>query len=191
MFASPPKPASSSTLEYDTSSDSKVPKPNPGRKLGFILLAIAMLMVSYHLFLGKEGQASPIVEDDEGNVVLSPERQAKLNKELEEIDNAEQYVLTATINGFYPCYTCPDGSGRIYLYEGEVWKYGVTRKGEKGRYPNQNYGAPDLTYIAQFEGTYAECLKMEKTKIYSYPLLPEARKRNVILIRPPGNANDS
>lgn len=190
MFVSPP-PASGRKSRHDTPPGPQAPKHGSGKSLFLILLTTAVLIGSYQLFLGKEGQASPIVEDDEGNVTLSPERQAKLDKELEEIDNAEQYALFATLNGYYPCFTCPDGSGRIYLYVGEVWKYGVTRVGEKRRYPNQNYGAPNVAYVTQFRGTYTECLKMEKTKIYSYPLLPEARKRDVILVRPPGNANDN
>jgi len=186
-----PPPASESKSRHNTPPSPQAPKHGSGNLLFLILLTTAVLIGSYQLFLGKESKASPVVTDDEGNVTLSPERQAKLDKELEEIDNAEQYALVATVDGFYPCLTCPDASGTIYLYVGEVWKYGVTRVGEKRRYPNQNYGAPDLTYVTQFIGNYTECLKMEKTKIYSYPLLPEARKRDVILIRPPGNANDS
>jgi len=44
----------------------------------------------------------------------------------------------------------------------------------------------NLTYINS-----SECLKMEKLKIYNYPLLPEALKRKIKLFRPPGNANDN
>jgi hypothetical protein len=32
---------------------------------------------------------------------------------------------------------------------------------------------------------------MEKIKIYTYSKLPEALKRDIILERPPGNANDN
>lgn len=67
----------------------------------------------------------------------------------------------------------------------------MTRKGEKGRYPGGDYGAENVRYVEQYEGTYSECLKMEKIKIYNYPLLPEARKRELQLFRPPGNKNDS
>lgn len=134
---------------------------------------------------------SPTVINEEGEEVLSPERQAKLDKELEEFDNAIQYALIATITGYYPCLTCPDGSPTIFLYENEVWKYGSTRKGEKGRYPTSNYGAPNLRFIEQFWGTETECRKREKLMIYTYPLLPEAKRRKIKLFRPPGNANDN
>ncbi|MEL6660459.1 MAG: hypothetical protein AAFY48_01665 [Bacteroidota bacterium] len=135
--------------------------------------------------------APGLVETPEGEITLSTERQAKLERELEEIDNAEQYVLLATASAYYPCYSCPDGQKSIFLQIGEVWRYGVTRKGERGRYPNQDYGAPDLLYVPQFEGTLGECFKQEKLKIYRYPFLPEAQLRNIILARPPGNKYDS
>ena len=111
--------------------------------------------------------------------------------ELDEIDNAEQYALTAAIDGFFPCYSCILGKNIIFLNKGEVWRYGVTRKGERIRYSAGAYGAEDLIYVPQFKGDYAACLKEEKRKIYYYPLLPEALNRSVRLPRPPGNKNDS
>jgi hypothetical protein len=166
-------------------------KSNPKTYLVLLLLAIGVIFAGREIIAGDENNSSPTVVDDEGNIILSPERQAKLEKELHEIDNAAQYVISASVDGYYPCFTCPDGSPTIFLYEGEIWRYGVTRKGEKGRYPGGNYGAPELFYAEEFRGTYSECLKMEKIKIYNYPLLPEAQKRKIKLFRPPGNANDS
>ena len=170
--------------------------PGGGSPGPFILLLLLSLLAvgvvaGHKILAGKEKEKSPIVVDEDGNVRLSPERQAKLDKELEEIDNAVQYALIATIDGYYPCYTCPDGSATIFLYKGETWRYGVTRKGENGRYPDGNFGTPHVVFVVQFTGTYSECLKEEKIKIYNYPLLPEARKRELQLFRPPGNKNDS
>jgi hypothetical protein len=48
----------------------------------------------------------------------------------------------------------------------------------------------DLFFVTQFRGTYSECLKEEKRKIYLYALLPENQARRIPLIRPPGNKND-
>ncbi len=172
--------------------------PQTGQVLGesqsnswllFLLLAIGAVIVGYYLFAGD--QQWPVVVTDDGERTLAPDRLAKLDRELEEIDNAVQYALVATAKGFYPCYSCPIGMTLIQLNEGEVWKYGTTRKGENGRYPNQNFGATNVIFVPQFWGNYAECLKMEKINIYSYPLLPEAQKRSIILVRPPGNANDN
>jgi hypothetical protein len=50
-----------------------------------------------------------LITTPDGDITLSPERQAKLDRELEEIDNAVQYALVVTVEGFYPCYSCTNG----------------------------------------------------------------------------------
>ncbi len=159
---------------------------------GWLICLLLVIVGFSSYFLSSSKKMAPgLIETPEGEITLSPERQAKLERELEEIDNAIQYALVASSNGFYPCYSCLDGQKTIFLKFGEVWKYGVTRKGAEGRYPQENYGAPNLVFIRQLIGTYSECLKAEKTMIYGYPLLPEAQERDFILIRPPGNKYDS
>lgn len=164
---------------------------NKKRWLWIILLVILGMAFSVLYIQMGEKKIPPGVElDEDGNIKLSPDRQAKLDRELEEIDNAVQYALIATKRSLYPCYSCPFGQKTIFLNPGEVWKYGVTRKGPEGRYPNESFGAPNLFYFRQYMGTYSECLKREKIMIYNYPLLPEAQTRNILLIRPPGNKYD-
>lgn len=107
----------------------------------------------------------------EGVPQLHPRRLGKLDKEIREIDNAEQYVLIVLKEGWYECFTCV--GKMIYLYPGQVWKYGVTRKGATQRYGKQVLYGKNLQYLAQFQGDYARCLIQEKIKIYHYPLLPE------------------
>lgn len=124
----------------------------------------------------------------DGKPELAPWRKEKLEKELEEFDHAEQYVLVAAEPGYYACYSCLDKK-TIFLNVNEVWRYGVTTKTEKGRYPE---GLPHegLAYVPQFTGTLYECLREEKKKIYYYAVLPENLKRAIPLIRPPGNKID-
>jgi hypothetical protein len=124
---------------------------------------------------------------EDGKPKLAPWRQEKLEEELESLDDAEQYVLIASQKGYYLCYSCPKSN--IYLNVGEIWKYGVTTKGQSGRYPN---GFPDnrLRYFVEFSGSIQECLKQEKLKIYNYALLSENLKRQNPIIRPPGNKID-
>ncbi len=126
---------------------------------------------------------------------LSIERAAKKAREIERIEshsfqykNCEQYTLVATEDGWFPCFNCGTADS-IFLYEDEVWKYGKTCFGEKGRYPS---GLPveNLQYLTEFSGTEKECLIMEKEKIYNYPNLPECLRRNILLIRPAGNKID-
>lgn len=100
----------------------------------------------------------------------------------------EQYALVAVRNAWYPCLKC-GGKDSIFLYKGEVWKYGKTCNGEFGGYvnglPNEN-----LKYFIEFESNETECLIEEKRKIYNYPNLPECLKRDFVLLRPPGNKID-
>ncbi len=127
--------------------------------------------------------------DDQGNPILHPERGEKLARELNELDHAEQYVLIAARNGPYPCYHCA-GKSTIFLQRGHVWKYGVTRKGETGRYGRWHLDM-GLLYVIQYEGPWQDCLREEKTKIYHYAIHPENLARPVPLIRPPGNKQDN
>jgi hypothetical protein len=126
---------------------------------------------------------------------LSPERALKLDFEISRIlvkadDNAklcEQYALIAETSGWYPCYYPSVDS--IYLFGGEVWKYGKTCLGKEGRY-SAGYPVANLQYVRQFMGSEKDCLVQEKLKIYNYPALPECLKRRIKLLRPPGNKID-
>lgn len=148
--------------------------------VGFVFL-LAMAVAPFLIF------------DELGNPSLSPKREGKLKRELDNLHKAEQYALLARDNGYYPCLSCKASgvdSIQIFLFRGEVWKYGTTTKGERGRY-RKTLSSQNLIYLRQFVGTLPECLKQEKIKIYQYPLLPECLKRNFHLIRPPGNKQDN
>jgi len=193
MFTSPPAPKRRTTFHSDIQvfPDNQNGNSPQGFKWLLLLLFGVALVSGIILWNSSKRVAPGVVETPDGEIVLSPERQAKRDRELEEIDNAVQYALIATIDGEYPCLSCPFGLKVIYLYKGNVWKYGVTRKGEAERYPGGNYGAPNLLFLPMFYGTFSECLKQEKILIYNYPLLPEAIAREVILARPPGNKYDT
>jgi len=118
---------------------------------------------------------------------LNPKEAARLEKRLREIDDSEQYALVAGINGWYPC--LHSGRSTFYLKSGEVWKYGVTSKGEFGRYTATFLIKNKVSYIVEFKGTFSECLKQEQIKLFGYPYLPEnvARPETERLSRPPYN----
>lgn len=158
-------------------------QPRPG---GWFLFFIAFCGILGVVALWKE--VDFLEEDPEGNPILSEERQRKLDKVLREFDEAEQYVLLANQNGYYPCYNCGD-STQIYLYIRQVWRYGSTRKQLKGRYKN-SLEAKKLLYVTQYKGTLTECEKREMIKIFKYATLPENTIREKPLIRPPGNKID-
>lgn len=152
-------------------------KKHPYWLFGLVALGIILMMALPNF-----------IEWEDGKPVLAPWRKEKLAQEIAKYDEAEQYALLADQSGWYPCYNCLDVP-TIYLYEGEVWKYGVTINEEKGRYKS---GLPfqNLIYLTEFVGPISECLKREKIQIYSYAILPENIKRPVPLIRPPGNKRD-
>ena len=124
----------------------------------------------------------------DGSYELKPERKGDLDRRKRKIDEAEQYALIATVNGWYECFNCAS-SNRIFLFVGEVWKYGVSKNGSK-RYSKSWYQSSKLQYITQFKGLYSECFKSELDRIYEYPILPENLKRTEKLPRPPGNKED-
>lgn len=125
-------------------------------------------------------------QDEGGDLKLSAAREAQLQERLQ---RCEQYVLRAKFSRFYPCYSCGTDT-LIFLRAGEVWKYGITIQGEKGRYPNTWITALGLRYRVQYRGSIQACLRQETLKIYQYALLPENTQRAVPLIRPPGNKVD-
>lgn len=132
-------------------------------------------------------QWADVVEWVEGEWRLSPKREAKRDKQIKNVDDAEQYALTAKVPGYYECLHCP--SRRIFLHTNEVLKYGVTNQGEKLRYSAQILKQKRLDYKMQFRGTYSQCMIEEKRKLFDYPLLPEnmTRPDSLKLVLPPGN----
>ena len=156
-------------------------KPRPKNYLWFWLVVI--------LILAMASQFDDFVrKTPEGDYVLKSKRKKELERRKEKIDNAEQYALKATVNGWYDCYNCGDET-KIYLYIGDIWKYGVSRNGAK-RYASWWYDENELVYEMEYKGTLSECSKRELEQIYAYPVLPENLKRDYKLPRPPGNKED-
>ena len=128
------------------------------------------------------------VRQTESGYDLSPTFKEKMNREMKGLANAEQYALRASKDGFYECATClaQYGQAEIFLLKDEVWRYGVSTKGDL-RYEGGFYRKKGVYYDTEFEGNYYECLIEEKKKIYYYVILPENLKREIPLIRPPMN----
>jgi hypothetical protein len=164
----------------------KAVNPKPPRKRNQAIL-LFFLMVTILGFYAHWEELDFLNQDADGNFQLSPQRQQELEKRLKRIKRASQYVLRAVNDGYYPCYNCRHDS-RIFLYKGEVWKYGVTYA--ERRYRNSWLERMNLIYQTEYRGTVEECLIQEANKIYNYAILPENVKRATPLIRPPGNKVD-
>lgn len=143
--------------------------------LGFALLLLAALTFW------------EVIEWINGEPKLRVKRQEELKKQIEEIEDAEQYALKVEMPGWYDCYLCP--GRKIFLNAFAIWKYGVTRKGEKVRYSKDFLRKGRLRYEVQFRGNYTQCLIEEKRKLFNYPLMPENLQRpdSLKLVLPPGN----
>ncbi len=128
-----------------------------------------------------------VVEWVGGEPQLSKKHQRQFERDSAEMEGAEQYALIAKQSKFYPCPHCP--SKTAYLKAGEVYRYGVTKKGQKGRYSENFLITSDLDYLPEFRGNRPACELEERRKINRYPLLPEnlARPPAQRLARPPGN----
>lgn len=128
-----------------------------------------------------------VFKKEEPSPALSPKEKAKLEQKVKEIDDAEQYALIAAKDGLYTC--LHSGRGTCFLHKGEVFKYGVTTKGEFGRYNTSFMMKHNVIYVVEFKGNIAECLIQEQIKLFNYPYLPEnlARLPEDQLPRPPFN----
>jgi len=164
-----------------------------------ILLMVGAAIVYFQFLPEKQPQQKTIpflVFDAEGNPHLSPERIAKRDKELEGIRNkprpresCEVYALVARDTRNYPCYNCGNQTS-IILNRGEVWKYGKTCVGQNERYTENYLDELNLDFLTLYIGNENDCLVKEKELIYAYPTLPECKRRDFILLRPPGNKID-
>ena len=165
--------------ELPQRKNDEIQTPKPSR-LPLIGIAVVVVLVALLLRMGSN--------QEEGTPALNPQEEAKLLKRLKEIDDSEQYALVATEDGWYPC--LHSGRKTCYLRVGEVWKYGVTSKGQIGRYSVSFLLKNNVSYFLQFRGNFAECLKQEQIKLYNYPYLPEnlARPPSERLPRPPYNS---
>lgn len=158
---------------------SRLPEPQKKKLLPFVIGG-AVLLVCALKWRGA-------VEYIDGEPQLKQKHIQQLQKKLNELEEGEQYALIATTNGMYPC--VHNGHPLYFLHVGEVWKYGTTIKGQRGRYSSQFFEENAVSYIVEFRGTMGECLQQEQIKLYSYPVLPEnlARPEEMRLLRPPNN----
>lgn len=169
---------------------SKAPEPQEGRDNRRALLVVYMLITAVLVVL-MALDWKEVVRWVGDTAEVSPEHLRKLDKEIREIEYADQYVLRAQVDGWYECLTC--ASKKIFLHAGEVWKYGVTRMGMSGRYGSEYLAQKNVAFFVQFSGDYAQCLIEEKKKLYFYPVLPEnlARADSLRLTYPPGNSRSN
>lgn len=150
----------------------------------FLFLGIA----ASGIFLAISSYEKTIKKNELGEIIsISTQQKAKFLADSLKLTQCVQYALLAKSGAWYE--KC-DGSGKVFLYRGEVWKYGVTcKKNPENRYPSNFYISNNVLLDIQFKGTRLACEIEEKRKLYAYPAHPENLKRKLSekLILPPRN----
>ena len=169
-FVSNPKHQknTSSNVGYDApiySPSDPLPSGNP------LHLLFLLLFAAFFFILAMADFDEYVLLKDDGTYQLTDERKGKLIRELADLEEAEQYALRAIRGGMYPCFSCLS-SDSIFLYSGEIWKYGITTKGQNRRYGRFliNMG---LQYEIQYKGLLHDCLKEEKRKFTTILFCPK------------------
>ncbi len=134
------------------------------------------------------------------NLPLDAELIKKMNEEIDRLlaktvdyPGCEVYFLNARQNAHYPVLGYGNAiTNYEYLKTGDVWKVGITKNGEYGRYSSDafyknpaesiNLTRSNLRYQEVYNGTYKQCLILEKLLIYTYSLWSNHSN----LLKPPG-----
>jgi len=161
------------------------PEPKPKNPFSIVWLFLGIIFLTFLVYFSYE---KSVRKNENKHVVdISEAQKEKFRADSLKLTNCVQYVLRAKINGFYE--RC-DGKGKVFLLQGEVYKYGSTCEvNSKDRYVKSFYEENKVEMFPQFYGNLFECQVEEKRKLYQYPALPENVKRpeNERLILPVGN----
>lgn len=141
------------------------------------------------------GEVSELIDNLPIDAGLTKKMQAEIERILSKTADhpgCEVYYLRATESNNYPVLGYGDAViGYEYMNIGDVWKVGITEKGQNGRYPNDVFyksnkndmllNREHLEYQPIYTGTYKQVLILEKLLIYTYPVWSGHN-----LIKPPG-----
>ncbi len=157
---------------------------NKQKKSLFWLVFVVIL-----LSLGGSVLYDHFVKKDEGGEIvgISDKYHDRFKEDSAKLNRCVQYALVAGRNGWYARCGSED---KMYLYKGEIWKYGIScEETPENRYSQNFYTENTLQFLVEFRGTLLECAVEEKRKLYYYPVLPENAKRpeSERLILPAGN----
>lgn len=117
-----------------------------------------------------------VIEDPDGLVRIRRERLKDLQRKQQELE--EEYVcykLIANMNKYYDCPIC--FMNKFFLLEEEIIKYGITSKGEEGRYGNKYLIEQQISFIAIDSGSLQDMRALELELIGLYPLKEENQVR--------------
>ena len=160
--------------------------------MGIITTGIIIYLASIPKKWEKVATSNP-----DGSYSLTDDWVGTIDRKIEQYDNQQLYVLTAIRDGYYYCKHCP--TGKFFLKEYEVYKYGITGIGPKDRGYSENWlSKKGLNYTVLTTGHLTVLKSQETTLIGAYAILPENVDRPLLgnqkaklnwyrLVIPPGN----
>ncbi len=164
-----------------------------------ITLTVVGLLVSgiiIYLSIPKDWEEAAEMHED-GTASISEEWSETVERKKDQFRNQELYKLTATKDAYYLCEHCP--TGKFFLRENEVYRYGTTGLKEKGRGYGENWRKKYfLNYVVIMQEDLTTVKIEQAALIGSYVILPENLNRPAAgtpqakpywyrLVLPPGN----
>jgi hypothetical protein len=159
-----------------TKKKSQILPPKPTKSyFKWYLWGFVLLLAAIALFFSQTNFEKSVQKNKMGEITdISEKQKEKFRADSAKLNQCVQYVILARSSGWYE--KC-DKTGKIYLFAGEIWKYGVTcEKNPHSRYSTDFYEINNLIFRTQFLGNLLECQVEEKRKLYFYPTLPENLK---------------
>ena len=162
----------------------------------FILLGTLSTIIIIYLTIPKDWEDAT-TEKEDGQITLSENWSSIIEEKQEQYSSHDLYVLTAAADGYFECKHC--STGKFFLKEKEVYRYGTTGIGQSGRGFNEQWLNDNLLNYVHLMNADLTTVKTEEANLIgNYAILPENLKRPLRnssnaktywyrLVLPPGN----
>lgn len=164
----------------------------------YSLLLIVCIAVGLFIYMSiPKKWEDATTQNEDSSISLSKDWADAVEQKKEQYTSHELYVLSAAKDSYFLCQHCP--TGRFFLKELEVYRYGTTGNGQDGRGYNESWLAKNfLNYQVILTADLSTVKTEEANLIGSYAILPENLKRPLLssykakpywyrLVLPPGN----
>jgi len=182
--------------KHQSKDETPAPIQNPRRGILWLILIISTIGFVILMAIPKTWEEA-VTQQDDGSFRLSKKWERAIWRKEEKIKKHRLYVLVAIQNGYFDCPHSP--TGKFYLKEGEIYRYGTTGESTVGRGYSETWLIKNnLTFKVIMEGDLTTVTLAQTTLIGQYPLLPENMQRPLPgdelakpywfrLVLPPGN----
>lgn len=163
---------------------------------GSLLIDLLITTLIIYMAIPKSWEEATRTAPD-GSVTLADDWARAIEKKKEKIEKHDLYMLVAARDGYFICKHCP--TGKFFLKDGEVYRYGTTGDGQQGRGYNREWLSNNgLGYIRLLTADLTTVKIAQTNYIGLYAILPENLNRPLPtsskawpywyrLVIPPGN----